>query len=178
MAIGPEQTSIPEIAKAAGVPRASLYRFFPDKYALFERLAANHLAAVAETVQAACTRHAQASLDEFSRGLIAAASNYYARHPAAAILVLGGPWSPAAYRTQQAALQGIADAVRAALAQRAPDLKLPTRPDAICLMVEMAFACMKHGYFSEGRISPAVRREAVRAQLAYLGVLLEAAAGD
>ncbi|PKA05029.1 TetR/AcrR family transcriptional regulator, partial [Leptospira ellisii] len=41
--LGPEETSIPEIAKISGVPRASIYQFFPDKYALFTRLAEKHL---------------------------------------------------------------------------------------------------------------------------------------
>ncbi len=46
-AVGPEKTTIPEVAKAAGLTRASIYQYFPDKYALFGRIAEDHLAAIA-----------------------------------------------------------------------------------------------------------------------------------
>lgn len=175
-AVGPEQTSIPEIAKAAGIPRASLYQFFPDKYALLARLAERHLAEVAAVVEAACARHAQAPIERLSQALVDAASDYYDSQPVASMLVLGGPWSPSAYRAQEVTVARIGDAVRRTLQAREPELRLPRRPDVATLMVEMAFACMKHGYFSEGRITPAVRREAVRAQVAYFAALVAGAA--
>ena len=37
--MGPEKTSIPEIANLANVPRTTIYQYFPDKYALFAHLA-------------------------------------------------------------------------------------------------------------------------------------------
>lgn len=168
-AVGPEQTSIPEVAKAAGIPRASLYQFFPDKYALLACLAERHLAAVVSRVEVACAHHANATLERLCQALVDAASDYYDSHPVAGLLVLGGPWSPSAYRAQEVTVARIGDAVRATLSQRG--LALPRRPDVTTLMVEMAFACMKHSYFSEGRITPAVRREAVRAQVAYFAAL-------
>ena len=171
-AAGPEQASIPEIAKAAGIPRASLYQFFPDKYALLARLAERHLAAVVERIDVACARHANDDVERLCRALVDAASDYYDSHPVAGMLVLGGPWSPSAYRAQEVTVARIGDAVRRTLAERG--LTLPRRPDVATLMVEMAFACMKHGYFSEGRITAAVRREAVRAQVAYFAALLDA----
>ncbi len=172
-ALGPEQTSIPEVAKAAGIPRASLYQFFPDKYALLACLAERHLAAVVAQVESACARHANATVERLCQVLVESASDYYDSHRVASLLVLGGPWSPSAYHVQEVTVARIGDVVRATLAQRG--LSLPRRPDVATLMVEMAFACMKHGYFSEGRITPAVRREAVRAQVAYFGALVAAA---
>lgn len=173
--LGPEQTSIPEVAKAAGIPRASLYQFFPDKYALLACLAERHLAAVVAQVESACACHANATVERLCQALVEAASDYYDSHPVASLLVLGGPWSPSAYRVQEVTVARIGDTVRATLAQRG--LVLPCRPDVATLMVEMAFACMKHGYFSEGRITPEVRREAVRAQVAYFAALAAAGAG-
>lgn len=173
-ALGPEQTSIPEIAKAAGIPRASLYQFFPDKYALLACLAERHLSAVAELVEALCLRHADASIERLCKALVDAASDYYDSHPVAAQLVLGGPHSPSAYGALAAAMARISAAVRGALTARQPAPRLPARPDVAALMVEMAFACMRHGYLSEGRITPAVRREAVRAQVAYFEALVAA----
>ncbi len=41
--VGPEKTSIPALAEKAGVPRAAIYPFFPDKYAVFSYLARMHM---------------------------------------------------------------------------------------------------------------------------------------
>ena len=43
LTIGIEKISIPEIANASGVPRTSIYQFFPSKYDLLRHIALIHL---------------------------------------------------------------------------------------------------------------------------------------
>lgn len=166
---GPEETSIPEIAKESGVPRASLYQFFPTKYVLFAHLAEKHLEQVALRVQAAALKSGPLPWRDLIVLLVDAAADYYDATPVASQLVLGGPMSRSAYLAQEITIENIGHAVRA-LMKTSPDrITLPKQPDAATLCVEIAFTCMKYGYYREGRLSKATRREAVRATTAYLG---------
>jgi AcrR family transcriptional regulator len=165
---GPEETSIPEIAKESGVPRASLYQFFPTKYVLFAHLAERHLEQVALRVQAAADKNGPQAWRDLIVLLVNAAADYYDATPVASQLILGGPMSRSAYLAQEVTIEHIGHAVRA-LMKIAPDrIVLPKQPDSATLCVEIAFTCMKYGYYREGRLSKATRREAVRAATAYL----------
>lgn len=167
--VGPEETSIPEIAKAAGIPRASLYPFFPDKYVLFAHLAEQYLARAAArvTLMGQSARHL--GWRELIPALINAASNFYNSTPVASLLVLGGPFSRKAYLAQEVSLNNIGREVRALLASLDQPLLLPETPDASTISVEIALACMKHGYYRDNHISPATEAEATRAVIGYLG---------
>ncbi len=102
------------------------------------------------------------------RLLIETAADYYDSHPAAGILLLQGAFSHASHAAHTAKNVRLGDDVRRALAAMRPPLILPESPDAATLAVEIAFACMAHGYAREGRISPGARSEALRAASSYL----------
>ncbi|RKP47144.1 TetR/AcrR family transcriptional regulator [Pararobbsia silviterrae] len=165
---GPERISIPEIAKAADVPRASLYQFFPDKYALLARITEMHLTRLTEALaERALKQSTESSYSDWIGALIDATANYYDTHPAARILVLGGPYSHAAYLAQANMMATIGGVLRSATELKIPGVRVPQSPDVATLAVEIAFACMKHGYHQEGGITPAIRAQAVTAVVAY-----------
>ncbi|GAB3538471.1 hypothetical protein GCM10027343_04280 [Noviherbaspirillum agri] len=166
--VGPEEASIPEIAKESGVPRASLYQFYPNKYVLFAHLAQIHLSRVERVIAEAFIETTSRDWEELVRQLIDAVSGYYDANPVAGILILGGPFSRASYLAQEAAIGHIAHAIRLFLRQQELPLLLPEDPDVATLVVEMSFACMKHGYYRENRISTAIREQAANAVIAYL----------
>lgn len=169
---GPEETSIPEIAKESGVPRASLYQFFPTKYALFAHLAERHLAQVAQRVQAAGERSGPLPWRQLIAQLVDAAADYYDATPVASLLVLGGPTSRSAYLAQEVTIEHIGQAVRELMARSPDNPALPPQPDVATLCVEIAFTCMKFGYYRDNRLSPQARAEAVRATTAYLATYI------
>ena len=168
--LGPEAVSIPDVALSSGVPRSSIYQFFPDKYALFGAIAERHLARVAAAVAAAGAEHPAAGYAGLVQILVDGASDYYEATPVASILVLGGPFSPAAYLAQANTIGDIGREVRTLMLGRPEPVTLPERPDAATLAVEIAFACIKHGYFRERRLSREIRREAARAATAYISL--------
>ncbi|RHX83867.1 TetR/AcrR family transcriptional regulator [Leptospira stimsonii] len=165
--IGPEETSIPEIAKVSGVPRASIYQFFPDKYALFTHLAEKHLAKVGEILAVKGAKNSKIPWEKLVGVLVNAASDYYDSTPVASILVLGGPFSRNAYLAQEITIDHIGAGVRVQLANLDSPLILPKKPDVATLGVEIAFACMKRGYYLENKISKIMREQAVSAVIAY-----------
>ncbi|PJZ52363.1 TetR/AcrR family transcriptional regulator [Leptospira adleri] len=165
--IGPEETSIPEIAKVSGIPRASIYQFFPDKYALFTHLAEKHLAKVGEILAAKGAKNSKIHWEKLVGVLVNSASDYYDSTPVASILVLGGPFSRKAYLAQEVTIDHIGAGVRVQLASLDSPLILPKKPDVATLGVEIAFACMKRGYYLENRISKMMREQATQAVIAY-----------
>jgi hypothetical protein len=100
--------------------------------------------------------------------LIDAAARYYNATPVASILLLGGPFSRSAYRAQEVTIENIGRAVRDLFLRLKPAVKLPDEPDVATFAVEIAFACMKYGYFREGRISEVVIAESTKAVIGYL----------
>ena len=168
---GPEQTSIPEIAIESGVPRASLYQFYPNKYAIFAHLAQSHLLRLEYIVKAKTLEGIHTNLqnlDVMVRLLTDIVADYYDATPVASILVLGGPFSQTSYLAQEAMIENITHTIRSFFSQVDPPLVLPEKPDVVTLVIEIAFACMKHGYYREGFISPMIREHAAKAALAYL----------
>ena len=93
VSVGPEAVSIPELARVSGILRASIYQFFPDKYALFGTIAERHLAQVAQAVSAIGAQHPEVSTAELVRFLVDGASDYYEATPVASIMILGGPFA-------------------------------------------------------------------------------------
>ncbi|EQA47018.1 transcriptional regulator, TetR family [Leptospira broomii serovar Hurstbridge str. 5399] len=165
--VGPEEASIPEIAKQSGVPRASIYQFFPDKYALFTRLAEIHLAKVGEILARKGSKNENISWRKLVGVLVNAASDYYDSTPVAGMLILGGPFSRNAYLAQEVTIDTIGAGVRIQLSKLKKPLHLPKKPDVATLGVEIAFACMKRGYYKENRISKGIREQANNAVTAY-----------
>lgn len=168
---GPEETSIPEIAIESGVPRASLYQFYPNKYAIFTHLAQIHLLRLEYIVKAKALEGINTNLQNLEVMVTLLANlvaDYYDATPVASILVLGGPFSQTSYQAQEVMIENITHTIRKFFGQVDPPIALPEKPDVVTLVIEMAFACMKHGYYREGFISPMIREQTAKAALAYL----------
>ncbi len=166
--LDPEEISIPDVAKESGVPRASLYQFFPNKYVLLAQLAEQQLSQVAAAVSVISANSSSRNWKELVCELIQAVSAHYNRSPVASKLILGGPFSRTAYLAQTVTIEHIGREVRAAMEKLAPSLKLPSEPDIATLAVEVTFACLKHGYYREGVISQPIQEQAIQVALAYL----------
>jgi AcrR family transcriptional regulator len=165
--VGPENTSIPAVAAASGVPRAAIYPFFPDKYVLFSRLAEMYMEELTKVLQsskAARTRSWQAWV-EYAIKVIA---DYYNSHPAASALLLRGTFAESDHAAHKIKNLAIGRAFRAKAESLNVLKRLPAEPDVAVIGVEIAFACMKYGYAQEHTISPAICKEASRAVIAYL----------
>lgn len=170
--IGPEEVSIPDIAEASGVPRASLYQFYANKHQLFAAIAEKHLARVADEVKQG---------GEALRGLhwrvavpllVRASSDYYNQNPVAGILILGWPMSRASYLAQEVTIENIGDELRHIFLTLEPPVALPSAPDIATIITELAFACMKYGYYRDGIISDDIMKQASLAAIGYLEQVL------
>ena len=168
--LDPEEISIPEIAKESGVPRASLYQFFPNKYVLLAQLAEQQLSQVAAAVSVVAANSGSRNWKDLVCELIQAVSAYYNRSAIASKLILGGPFSRTAYLAQTVTIEHIGHEVRRAVERLHPSLQLPQEPDVATLAVEITFACLKHGYYREGLISPPVQEQAIQVALSYLSI--------
>ena len=165
---GPEEVSIPDVAEASGVPRASLYQFFANKYQLFNAIAEQHLCQVLELVQSAAPSFAGMHWRDAAPVLIRATSVYYNQNPVAGILILGGPTSRESYLAQEVTIESIGAEIRAIFKTLKPAIYIPDEPDSATMLVEIAFAIMKFGYYRDGEISEAIMEQAVHACVGYL----------
>jgi AcrR family transcriptional regulator len=171
--VGPEKTSIPSVAEASGVPRAAIYPFFPDKYALYSRLAEMYMEELTKVLQGSKAARAR-SWRAWVEAAIKVIADFYNSHPAASALLLRGTFAESDYAAHKAKNLVIGRAFRAK-AENLNTLKgLPAEPDVAVIGVEIAFACMKYGYAQEGAISHAICKEASRAVIAYLSTWDEA----
>lgn len=166
--VGPEKTSIPALAEVTGVPRAAIYPFFPEKYALFSHLALTHMDGLTQALARSSAAEVR-DWREWVEVAIGVAADYYNAHPAASILLLHGSFSDTDRDAHEAKNATLGTLFRAKAASLGVLTALPSIPDVATLGIEIAFACMKHGYATEGRVSPEICREAVRAVTAYLG---------
>lgn len=166
--IGPERTSVPEIANAAGVPRPTIYQYFPDKYALFAHLADGHFERVLTYIADALSREEARGWREVVTAAVKAATDYYNANAVARILLLTGPYGIRDREAQAEKDRALSKLLRERFSQDSSLGKLPDDPDVVALAIEMAFACLKYGYFQDGAISAGICAEATRAAVRYL----------
>jgi AcrR family transcriptional regulator len=165
--LGPEETSIPSVAEASGVPRAAIYPFFPDKHALFAQLAEMYMEELTTVLQSSKAARAR-SWQTWVEAAIRAIADYYNSHAAASALLLRGTFAESDHAAHKAKNLAIGRTFRAKAKSMNALKGLPTEPDVAVIAIEIAFACMKYGYAREGAISPVMCREASRAVTAYL----------
>lgn len=158
---GPEQSSIPEIEKRSGVPRAAIYRYFPDKYVLFSTMAAGYMDLLGSNIVAPAEEMPEAGWRDVLAAAIRRAATFYNARPVASVLIFNGPFTAhdrAAHTRKAAVLVG-------ALQEQMP---ADFGNHAMVLTIEIAFACFRYGYFRDGHISEEITTEAIRAATAYL----------
>jgi AcrR family transcriptional regulator len=165
--IGPEKTSIPALAEISGVPRAAIYPFFPDKYALFSHLAQLHMQRLTETLAASKAERTRTWRD-WIEAVINVVADYYNDHPAASVLLLRGGFTDADRAAHEAKNVAMGQMLRTRAEQLGWLQRMPTTPDVASIAIELAFACMKYGYAREGTVSPVICQEAARAVTSYL----------
>lgn len=168
----PEEVSIPDIAEASGVPRASLYQFYANKHQLFAAIAEKHLGLVAQEVKRGGAALVGFHWRHITFLLVQAASQYYNRNPVAGILILGWPMSRETYLAQEVTIENIGDELRTIYAHAQPSVPLSTTPDVGTIMTELAFSLMKYGYYRQGEISGDIIRQASLAVVGYLEQML------
>lgn len=165
---GPEGVSIPEIALAADVPRASIYQYFPDKYALFASLAETHMDKLKAHILAAQPKGVDSDWRSAVRSLVRATTNFYNANPATRVLLLKGPFGDQD-RTAHLIKDGeLAEQFRIMIGSDKNARALPKKPDVVAIAVELAFAVLRYGYAREGTLSRPISDEAARAVIAYL----------
>ena len=104
--------SLPKLAAAAKVPKASVYQFFPSKYALFNALGEKHLAGVEGLIREGFDPAELPDWEAALRYLISKVAEYYVEEHGARALLLGGSITPQLYEAQENMLQHVADIVR------------------------------------------------------------------
>jgi AcrR family transcriptional regulator len=169
---GPEEVSIPDIAEASGVPRASLYQFFANKYQLFAAIAELHLNQVCQAVRKSAPGFAGMHWREVVPILVRASSAYYNQNPVAGILILGWPVSRESYLSQEVTIENIGYELRAIYKTLEPAVDMPEHPDAATMLVEITFSIMKFGYYRDGEISEDTMQQAIHACVGYITQIL------
>lgn len=168
----PEDVSIPDIAEASGVPRASLYQFYANKHQLFAAIAERHLSKAAQEVKQGGERLAGFHWRQITAILVQAASHYYNQNPVAGILILGWPMSRETYLAQEVTIENIGDELRIIYETAEPAVTLTATPDVGTIVTELAFSLMKYGYYRQGEITPEIIQQAVTAVVGYLEQVL------
>ncbi|MEG0483446.1 TetR/AcrR family transcriptional regulator [Acinetobacter piscicola] len=179
LTIGIEQISIPEIANASGVPRTSIYQFFPSKYDILRHIALMHLNVLIKQLGQAAVRvlteNPKASVEEngklLTASLIRTTANYFNESDVASLIILSGPFTRQAYLEYQVELQKLSEGVRKALEMIKVESYVPESPDILTIIMELIFTYMKHGYYNDNYISEDIIQEAYRMAIAYLGAL-------
>ena len=159
--LGPELTSIPEIEKRAGVPRAAIYRYFPHKYALFSIMAAGHMDLLSQRILSEAASRERNGWREMLGSAIDATVSFYNDNPAACLLAFSGPFTAKDRAAHDRKTRSLVAAFRA-------DVPPAITDEQLALMIEIAFACLRYGYLRDGTITDEIAGEAVRAATAYL----------
>lgn len=177
--IGIEKISIPEIAKESGVPRASIYQFFPTKYDLLGHISLMHMNQMIGELKCVAMQvfldHPNEEINHYGRSLTSAlikhTAKFYNDSPIATLLILSGTANQQSYLQYQVELNKVSNTIREALTLIKLDHYVPKQPDTLTIVIELIFSCMKYGYYTENYISEAICQEAYRAGIAYLTAL-------
>ena len=176
LAVGIEKISIPEIANASGVPRTSIYQFFPSKYDILRHIAMTHLNVLIHQLGLSAvqvlTDNPKASIEQYGElltaSMIRSTAKFFNESEVASLIILSGPFTRQAYLEYQVELKKVSEGVRKALEMIKVDNYVPQKPDTLMILMELVFTCMKHGYYNDNYISEAIIQEAYRMAIAYL----------
>lgn len=177
--VGLEKFSIPEVANVSGVPRASIYQFFPTKYDLLRHIALQHLNELMTQLKTVALQvimsNPNESITTYGRLVIAAmietTAKFYNQSEIASLLILSGPLTPQSYVEYQIELRKVSSGIRNALTAIQVDTYVPLNPDSLTILIEVVFTCMKHGFYTESYISKEICQEAYRIAMSYLTAL-------
>jgi len=165
---GLEGFSIPLLAERLGYARATIYKFFPTPYAIYNELLRRYLAKLEEMLyREGDSLASQVSWQDATGTIVGLAADFHNAHPVGRLLILGGPVTDESYRAQEITIQHLGNLTRRLLAQ--VGIALPeTEPDVAVLAVDIGTTCFRHSVFLHGTVTPAYREEAAYAMVAYL----------
>lgn len=166
---GADALTIQRISRAAGVPMASVYHFFPTASAAAVAIAQSYFEGFREGVSAVLTAQPSAPWRQLVLQLMSHTVTFYRRHPYAMRLLFGSDHS---WRVRQA------DVVNNG--QMARDLALALGhhfetdsirvDDAFAIAIGIADSVWALSVARHGEITDTFAREAARAAIAYLEV--------
>lgn len=169
---GPHEFSIPTLAQRTAINRASVYQFFPTKYAIFNALAERYvtefMGLVAQQFAPTSHRHWRTAV----AALIELGGDFYAARPAARRLLLGGAITSEIDTAHETTNQKVAQFARSYLEERFGLRILPHDPDPYFIAVEAVNAVYAASQQLHGEITCVYIVEAQRIAQAYLGVHL------
>lgn len=158
---GPEACSIPEVAKAADVPRAAIYRYFPDRPALLAAMAAASMDQLGEVIRKTIQELPRASSKGVLEAAVVETVRFFNDEPVASILQFNGPFGVVDRKTHHQKSGLLIEAML-------PRLPAGISEETLALTIEIIFACLRYGYFRDGRLTRAIASEALRAGNAFL----------
>lgn len=160
--------SIPTLAERLEWPRATIYKFFPTPYAIFNELVRRDLQKLEDALfEQAARLPASTGWEEGVSIIVTRATQFYNQNPVAQLLILGGPVSDDSYRAQELTIQRLGALGRNLLSNLGVSMPL-SNPDVASLAIDIGATCFRHSVFLHGRITPAYRDEAIHAMSAYL----------
>ncbi|WP_181164623.1 TetR/AcrR family transcriptional regulator [Amaricoccus solimangrovi] len=159
---GLELCSIPEVAKASDVPRAAIYRYFPDRAALLSAMAGTSMERLGAVIREALEAD-DAPPGRLVERAIAESARFCDEDPVTGILLFNGPFGVDDRQSHHRKSRLIVETLL-------PRLPPGTSAETVALTVEIAFACLRYGYFRDGHVSPGIAAQASRAALAFLGL--------
>ncbi|MFV0297519.1 MAG: TetR/AcrR family transcriptional regulator [Hyphomicrobiaceae bacterium] len=160
---GPEACSIPEVAKAAAVPRAAIYRYFPDRPALLAAMAAASMGQLDAAIRQVLDSRRDVSPEGLIESAVAETVRFFNGDPVASMLQFNGPFGAADRETHHRQCRLLIETML-------PRLPAEISEETLALAIEVILACLRYGYFRDGHVSDVIAKEALRAGNAFLGL--------
>lgn len=171
---GLDQVSIPEIAKVTGLPRATIYQYFPDMYVLYAYLAERHMQRMAEVLEHAHPASACQDWRQYVAALLHTSAHYYNAHPVAKTLLLNGPFGTTDLTAHKLKHQALSDLMLKAILASGKQCTFPDSPNVLIIAVEIGFAMIRYSYWYEDTITDAVLAHAEQVIVRYIEPYIKA----
>lgn len=165
---GVDNTSIPEISKLTGSPRATIYQYFPDKNVLFAYLAERHMQKLTDLLEETHQASECQDWQRYIHDLLHTSADYYNAHPVAKVLLLNGPFGDSDMMAHKLKHQTLSKLILTALDTAGVDYQFPDSPDVLIIAIEIGFAIIRYGYWYEEQISAEVLDQAELVIVNYL----------
>lgn len=168
---GADAMSSPAVAELAKIPVASVYQFFPTRYAILNELARRHMAGLEERMTAVMAKGKVNSLLQGFETAIDIAADYLNEEPIARELFLRGPIIPEVLNVSLESDDRLADFIVAVLPEEQRAQIDATKPglNPARVAINLVLATFATGMRAEGEITENARAEARRVVNAYIG---------
>jgi AcrR family transcriptional regulator len=169
--------TIQRLARAAGVPTASVYHFLPGPAAVSVALAQRYMAGFEEVLGRPIAGREAMGWRQIVARLIEQGFAFYRAHPYAQTLILGSDHSWAIRRSDFANNRRIAAGIAALLGDKFPDVPADALLEAVVVGMTINDAVFALSIADNGAITPGAAAEATVAVCAYLAAKFEPVPG-